>query len=102
MSSGPKFAEMVAETGFLFLGYGAVLVVALVAPILVLGLFLFRLPFDQVAGIVAGACGNPAILAYSNKLTPTDRPDIAYAMIFPGMTIVKILFVDLVPALYGQ
>jgi putative transport protein len=53
---------------------------------------------DEVAGIVAGACGNPAILACSNKLAPTDRPDIGYAMIFPGMTIVKILFVDIVPA----
>jgi hypothetical protein len=41
----------------------------------------------------------PAILAYSNKLAPTERPDIGYAMIFPGMTIVKILFVDIVPAL---
>jgi putative transport protein len=27
-------------------------------------------------------CGNPAILAYSNKLAPTNRPDIGYAMIF--------------------
>jgi len=69
-------------------------------PILVLGLFVFRMPYDEVAGIVAGACGNPAILAYSSKLTLTDRPDIAYAMIFPGMTIVKILFVDIVPALF--
>ena len=101
MSSGPKFAATVAETGFLFLAFGAVILFALVLPILVLGLYVFRMPFDQVAGIVAGACGNPAILAYSNKLTPTDRPDIAYAMIFPGMTIVKILFVDIVPAFFG-
>ncbi len=102
MASGPKFAETVAESGFLFLAYGALVVCALVIPILVLGLFLFRLPFDLVAGIVAGACGNPAILAYSNKLTPTERPDIAYATIFPGMTIIKILFVDIAPAFYGN
>jgi putative transport protein len=73
--------------------------IALVLPILVLGLMVFKMPYDQVAGIVSGACGNPAILAYSNKLAPTERPDIAYAMIFPGMTIVKIVFVDIVPAL---
>ncbi len=101
MASGPKFAATVAETGFLFLGFGAVIVIALVLPILFLGLYVFRLPYDQVAGIVAGACGNPAVLAYSSKLAPTDRPDIAYAMIFPGMTIVKILFVDIVPAFFG-
>jgi putative transport protein len=58
------------------------------------------MPFDQVSGIVAGAIGNPAILAFSNKLTPTDRPDIGYAMIFPGMTILKILFVDIVPVFF--
>lgn len=100
MASGPKFATTVIETGFVMLGLGAVVVVALVVPILALGVLVFRMPYDDVAGIVAGACGNPAILAYSNKLTPTDRPDIGYAMIFPGMTIVKILFVDIVPAFF--
>ena len=100
MASGPKFAATVTDTGFVMLGLGAVVLVALVVPILILGLFVFRMPYDEVAGIVAGACGNPAILAYSNKLTPTDRPDIGYAMIFPGMTIVKILFVDIVPAFF--
>ena len=100
MASGPKFAATVTETGLVMLGLGAIVLVALVLPILTLGLLFFRMPFDEVAGIVAGACGNPAILAYSNKLTPTDRPDIGYAMIFPGMTIVKILFVDIVPAFF--
>ena len=100
MSSGPKFAATVTDTGFVMLGLGAVVLVALVVPILILGLLVFKMPYDEVAGIVAGACGNPAILAYTNKLAPTDRPDIGYAMIFPGMTIVKILFVDIVPAFF--
>ena len=100
MSSGPKFAATITNTGFLMLGLGALVLVALVVPILILGLLVFRMPYDEVAGIVAGACGNPAILAYSNKLAPTDRPDIGYAMIFPGMTILKILFVDIVPAFF--
>jgi putative transport protein len=56
------------------------------------------MPFDEVAGIVAGACGNPAILAYSNKIAPTDRPDVGYATIFPSMTIAKILFVSIAAA----
>ena len=99
MASGPKFAATVADTGFVMLGLGAVVLLALVLPILILGLFVFRMPYDEVAGIVAGACGNPAVLAYANRLAPTDKADIGYAMIFPGMTIVKILFVDIVPAL---
>lgn len=99
MSSGPKFAATVTDTGFLMLGLGAAVLVALVLPILLLGLLVFRMPFDEVVGIVAGATGNPAILAYSNRLAPTDRPDIGYAMIFPAMTIVKVLFVDVVLSL---
>jgi putative transport protein len=101
LSSGPKFAATVAQTGFLFLGLGALILLALMVPVLVLGLWLFRMPFDQVAGIVSGLAGNPAVLAYSNKLVPTDRPDVAYAMIFPGMTIVKILLVDIAPAFFA-
>jgi len=97
MSAGPKFAATVSETGFQLLGLGVIALVGLVLPILLLGLYAFRMPFDEVAGIVAGACGNPAILAYSVRLAPTERPDVAYATIFPGMTIVKILFVSLVP-----
>ena len=50
----------------------------------------------------AGATGNPAILAFWNKLAPTDKPAIGNAMVFPGMTILKILFVDIVPAFFGQ
>jgi putative transport protein len=54
--------------------------------------------YDDVSGIVAGACGNAAILAYANKLVPNDRPDLSYAVIFPGMTLVKILLVSVAPA----
>ncbi|WP_144145876.1 aspartate:alanine exchanger family transporter [Paraburkholderia sp. BCC1884] len=100
MASGPKFAATVSQTGLLMLGLGALVLLALAVPILLLGLLVYRLPYDEVAGIVAGACGNPAILAFANKLTPTDKPDIGYAMIFPAMTIVKILFVDIVPKLW--
>jgi putative transport protein len=98
MAAGPKFAATVAATGFQMLGLGAVVLAALILPILALGLWVFKLPFDEIAGIVSGACGNPAILAYANKVAPTEQPDLNYAMIFPGMTIVKILFVSIVPA----
>ncbi len=100
MVSGPKFVATVSQMGFLFLGLGVVVLIVLVLPILLIGLYVFKLPYDQLAGIVSGAAGNPAILAFSNKLAPTDRPDIGYAMIFPGMTILKILFVGIVPAFF--
>jgi putative transport protein len=101
IASGPKFVATVADTGLLMMGLGAVVLMALALPPLVVGLFFFRMPYDEVAGIVAGACGNPAILAYSSRLAPTDATDIGYATIFPGMTIVKILLVTIVPAFFS-
>ena len=98
MASGPKFAAAVTDTGLQMFGLGALVLAALVLPILVMGLLVYRMPFDEVAGIVSGACGS-AILAYSNKIMPTDRPDIGFAMIYPATTIAKILFVSIVPAL---
>ena len=99
MASGPKFAATVAETGFLMLGLGALVVIAIILPIVILGLWVYRMPYDEVAGIISGACGNPAILAFSSRLAPTDKPDLGFAMIYPGMTIVKILFVNIAAAL---
>lgn len=99
MASGPKFAATIADTGILMLLQGAVILIALVLPVLILCLLVFRMSFDEFAGILAGATGNPAILAYANKLTPSDQPDAGYAMIFPGMTIMKILFASIAASL---
>ena len=99
MSTGANVVETVAQTGFLMLGLGAAVLVAIVLPVIVLGLFVFKMSYDEMAGVLAGATGNPAILAYANKLAPTDRPDVGYAMIFPSMTILKILFVNVAAAL---
>jgi putative transport protein len=99
IASGPKFVTTVAETGVQMLGLGALVLLALVLPIVILGHWVFRMPYDELVGVVSGACGNPAILAFSTKLVPTDKPDIGFAMIFPGMTIAKILFVNIAAAL---
>ena len=100
ISSGSTFAATIAESGWLYLALGSAIVSVLVGVTLVMATAVFRLPFDAAAGIVAGATGNPAILAFSNRIAPTDQPDIGYAMIFPSMTIVKIVLVQVV-AMWG-
>ena len=49
----------------------------------------------------AGATGNPAVLVFANRLAKSDRPNLGYAMIFPSMTIVKIIAVQILLHLYG-
>ncbi len=96
LSSGATFAATIAESGWLYLLLGSAVVATIVVVTMALALLAFRLPFDSVAGIVAGATGNPAILAFANRIAPTDRPDVGYAMIFPSMTVLKILLVQMV------
>src|SRR4029077_15786041 len=45
MSSGPKFAATVSNTGLQMLGLGALVLVALVLPIMIIGLFVYKMPF---------------------------------------------------------
>ncbi len=101
ISSGPKFAAALTESGFLFIFLGILVLLALVLPVMVIGLYVLKLPFDEVCGIVCGVTGNPAILTYASKITGTDKPDVGYAMIFPGATIMKILFVQIAAAIWG-
>jgi len=101
LASGPKFFTTVGTTGVAYLLYGAIIALALILITAILCLWVFRLPFDTSMGVISGATGNPAILAFASSIAPTDRPDVGYAMIFPSMTILKILFVQIAAVLMG-
>ncbi len=62
-------------------------------------MLIFRMPFDESIGVIAGATGNPAIIAFASRTAPTGRPDIGCAMSFPSMTIGKILFIQITATL---
>ena len=98
ISSGPKFAETIAETGLTFVLLGALIVLPLVLVTMVVGRLL-AIPVDDLFGIVAGVAGNPAILSYASRAVASDRPDIGFATIFPSTVLMKILFVQVVAAL---
>jgi putative transport protein len=102
IASGPKFFATVGTTGISYLLYSVAIVLVLVLITAASCLWIFRLPFDTTMGVISGATGNPAILAFASRLAPTDKPDIGYAMIFPSMTIGKILFVQIAAVLLSS
>ena len=59
---------------------GAAVLLTTVAIVLLVGYYVLRIPYDDLVGVASGATGNPAILVYSTKMAPTERPDIGYAM----------------------
>ncbi len=95
MTSGPKFVETVQQTGLLFLGLGAAIVLVSVIVNLLVGHFFFRLRYDELLGATCGVAANPAQLVFASKLTASDRTDVVYAMTFPTGTIMKILLLQI-------
>jgi putative transport protein len=96
INAGQPFVKTVSETGFSLLLIGVVVLLTTVLIVLLVGFYILKIPFDDLVGVASGATGNPAILAYSNRMAPTERPDVGYAMIFPSMTIVKVIAVQII------
>jgi putative transport protein len=101
INAGQPFVRTVAESGFTMLFIGVAVLLTTVIIVLLAGYYLLKIPYDDLVGIASGATGNPAILVYSTRMAPTERPDIGYAMIFPSMTIVKVIAVQIVGLLFG-
>jgi putative transport protein len=95
INSGQAFLTTVVETGPVLLLVGAVVVLTTILIVLLVGHFLLRIPFDDLLGVASGATGNPAILIYAGRMAPTERTNIAYAMIFPSATLVKVIAVQI-------
>jgi putative transport protein len=96
VNAGQPFVRTVAESGFTMLFIGVAILLTTVLIVLLIGYYVLKIPYDDLVGVASGATGNPAILVYSTRMAPTERPDIGYAMIFPSMTIVKVIAVQIV------
>ncbi|MGA7015137.1 MAG: TrkA C-terminal domain-containing protein, partial [Pseudolabrys sp.] len=96
INAGQPFVRTISEAGLTMLFIGATVLLTTVIIVLLVGYYLLKIPYDDLVGVASGATGNPAILVYSTRMAPTERPDVAYAMIFPSMTIVKVIAVQIV------
>src|SRR5262245_29088314 len=96
INAGQPFVRTVTESGFSMLFIGMAVLLTTVLIVLLVGHYVMKIPYDDLIGVASGATGKPALLAYSTRMAPTERPDIGYAMIFPSMTIVKVIAVQIV------
>lgn len=95
IASGRPFVDTVVSQGPAVLVAALLVLVTLVAVVMLVGHYVLGIRFDDLLGVCAGATGNPAILAGANRMIGSDRPDIGYAIVFPTMTIAKIIAVQL-------
>lgn len=101
LGAGAPFVKTVAETGLVFLVIGAAIVLGAIVCVMLLGHLLFGMSTDDLFGVVSGTTGNPAILVYANRALASDRIDVAFATVFPSMTILKIVFAQVAIGVLG-
>jgi putative transport protein len=99
LGAGAPFVATLADQGLQFLAIATAIVAGAMAIGLFLGHSVLGIATDDLLGIVSGVTGNPAILVYANKTQPSDRVDAAYATLFPSLTILKIICVQVSIAL---
>ncbi|MEX2549285.1 MAG: TrkA C-terminal domain-containing protein [Nitriliruptoraceae bacterium] len=92
LSSGPDLAEALASSrGAGLFALGVVLTTSMAAAVLVVSRLL-QLGGPRIAGTLAGAQNQPAILTFAIERTDgDDRVNLAYALLFPPTFVVKIL-----------
>src|SRR6476661_9340417 len=76
INAGQPFVRTISEAGLTMLFIGAAVLLTTVIIVLLAGYYLMRIPYDDLVGVASGATGNPAILVYSTRMAPTERPDI--------------------------
>lgn len=97
IKSGEKFVEvLLGGDGVRWLGYGAAITIV---PLILIG-FLARgwkkLNYAELCGLLAGSMTDPPALAFSQQMTGSDAPAVAYATVYPLVMLLRVFTGQLV------
>ena len=99
--AGEHFYEyFVQYNGWMWLVYGSVITFVPLILMVLVGGFLMKLNFLQLAGIMSGGYTDPAALSFSTAYLNTDVPVAAYAQVYPLVTIFRIFVAQLLILLF--
>lgn len=91
-TAGAGFGEAIQDPySLVIIGVSAVITVALALLTLTIGHKVFKIPFGQVAGILAGLQTHPAVLSYVSEQTKNELPAMGYTAVYPMAMIAKIV-----------
>lgn len=93
--AGWSFVQTLRTSGLELLAAGAIITTFVAVTTLVFAYKKYALPFDFAIGLVAGVHTQPAALAYAADTTRSERPNLAYAAVYPLATIAKIVIAQL-------
>ena len=99
--AGQRFvASVTSDLGWKVLVLGALLTTVAAVAVVVVGRTVLKTSPRQLAGMLAGAQTQPAVLAFANDRSGFDlRVGLGYAMVYPAAMIAKILLAQVLAGL---
>ena len=95
IGAGENFVSSIANGGYWWILYGALITMVPVFLTFAIARFLFRLNFYQVCGLIAGSCCNPPALAFAQSMYGSDYTSVNYATVYPLSMFLRVLAAQL-------
>jgi putative transport protein len=96
LKAGYAFSQSLSEYGFILLISGMIITFLNTVLALLAGIYILKIPFPILYGIIAGLQTQPAVLAYSNEEVKSNAANVGYSIVFPVAMITKIILVGLI------
>lgn len=97
LDAGTHFFETVFRAeGLIWLGIGFSLTVL---PVLLVGAFALwvkRMDYATVSGMLCGSMANPMALNYANTVVDSDVPSVSYATVYPLCMFIRVVLAQLI------
>jgi putative transport protein len=103
IKAGHGFADSFVENnGWMWIYYGCFITFIPLTLLVLISRFVFKLNFYQMVGIMSGSYTDPAALAFSTKYLDSDIPNQSYSIVYPLVTISRILVAQLLILLFAS
>ena len=95
IGAGENFVSSIAEGGYWWILYGAIITLVPVILTFVIARVLVKLNFYQICGLIAGSCCNPPALAFAQGMYGSDYASVNYATVYPLSMFLRVLVAQL-------
>ena len=96
LGAGENFVETLVGGGYRWVGYGFIITVLPLLIVSVLARFLYKQNYFTIIGLIAGSTTDPPALAYSNSISSSNYPAVAYATVYPLVMFLRVLTAQLI------
>ncbi len=96
IKAGGNFIETVMNGGLMYVLYGFIITIV---PLIIMGIVArvhYKLNYNIIMGLIAGATTDPPALAYSTQTANNDIPSIGYSTVYPLSMFLRIVTAQII------